>query len=184
MAELTAGSFAAVIATSLKRAAAEDGGGQECAWTGEDEGGKHLISKDDVPKWLADSQNKQITNHFTDPEGARRILAHGVNIEKYSSRLGFVGKGFYTTTAASGGTTGAAAVGARVQVAIRMTNPWRGSWNDLERAMGTADLTTRASRIPGWLRSRGYDGLIMQFEERKMGTWMMAINNSSVKVVR
>jgi hypothetical protein len=58
----------------------------------------HVITRDEVSRWLADSAVKTVTYHRTTAAAARRILERGVEIA--ASRIGSYGQGFYTTTEA------------------------------------------------------------------------------------
>ena len=56
----------------------------------------HIIRRDDVRTWLADSVNKDVTVHTTDAFSARTIREHGVD-HSILAEDSIFGRGFYTS---------------------------------------------------------------------------------------
>jgi hypothetical protein len=136
----------------------------------------HIITPDEVDAWLADSAVKVVTVHRTDPDSARDIMEHGVDLTK-GDRDAAWGWGFYSST------IGAAQYGeAEVRVAMRLTHPLvlpdtvRGAEivDDLMARTGTDDLRLA-------VLDAGYDGIVLHFGATEM--WVVAYRDDQVKVV-
>jgi hypothetical protein len=125
----------------------------------------HLIARDDVPAWLADSANQRVTYHNTTPSAAAQIRRSGVRIE--ASRIGSFGQGFYTSTEPDPFFDDVT-----VEVAIRLRAPLVGHLDAVEAYMDC--LTNRlnpedpsmtpalARRVRHVLLAEGYDGLVIR----------------------
>jgi hypothetical protein len=140
-------------------------------------GRSHLIRRDEVATWLADSAVKQVTIHWTSEENARRIREEGVRIEQIDPEATW-GHGFYTSTRPlpEFGDTG-------IRVAVRLQRPFivedriaaRELIDELRSGLGTEDI--RAT-----LQAAGHDGVLIHWESGEV--WVVAYEDEQVRILQ
>ena len=136
----------------------------------------HLIRREDVADWVADSVVKRITTHWTSEEHARRIREEGIRIKR-SEEDATWGQGFYTTTGFRpdfGDTP--------VHVAIWAQRPFVAV--DRIAALEQIDeLLVRAGSedVRTVLRAAGYDSVVVHWESGEV--WVVAFLDDQVKVI-
>jgi hypothetical protein len=137
----------------------------------------HVIRRDEVTAWLADSAVRQVLTHRTTAEDARQILEHGVRIERTARDLRW-GQGFYTSTHPDpqyGDTS--------VRVAIRLRHPFVADDSIDGQERIDALLQEAASEdVRAVLQAAGYDGVVVHFLDGEM--WVVAFADEQVKVVQ
>jgi hypothetical protein len=147
---------------------------------------RHLIDRDEVPGWLADSVNKRVTYHRTTSNAAREIVERGVDVAR--SRVGAYGQGFYSAT------RGDPFFGdVELAVAIRLVRPLQGGdaavgevidaiANRLEPGVGR--ITPRlAGAVRRVLLDLGYDGIIVTDGGGDGIDYVIALDGASVRLL-
>ena len=147
----------------------------------------HVIAPDEVDAWLADSVNRAVTYHRTLCSAATDILEHGIHISR--SRVGAYGQGFYTASDVS-----QRPGDVDLAVAVRLRHPLVGHADDIDieidalvrRLAGTRGRLTPtvAAQVRQVLLAEGYDGLVVRDAEGEGIDYVIALESSSVKVVR
>jgi hypothetical protein len=143
------------------------------------------LRPDEVDAWLADSVNKRVTYHRTSAAAAEQIIAQGVDIS--TSRIGSFGLGFYTATE-SDPFYGPV----EIAVAVRTVRPLVGDLDAIEALMdrlaarfGRDRLTPEvAAAIRRELLDSGYDGIVVRDAGGDGVDYVIALDESSVRVVR
>ena len=146
----------------------------------------HLISRDEVAAWLADSAVKVVTYHRTSDTARRRILREGILIG--ASQVGAFGLGFYSATVGdpfSGDV--------EIAVAVRLRTPLIGTASDLGElidrlAKRFSPLDPRINREVGRrirreLMEQGYDGMIVRDAGGHGVDSIIAFEGAAVRVV-
>jgi hypothetical protein len=124
-----------------------------------------------------------VATHYTTAGHAASIREHGARISR--SARGLFGQGFYAVV--GGGGQGFGAV--LVRVAIRMRNPLEGDGATVARRIreisGRAAWGTPADRraVREALVRAGYDGIIIRGRNPRLGTWVVGLVTSNIRVV-
>lgn len=136
----------------------------------------HVIRRDQVRTWLADSVNISVTVHTTDAFSARTIREHGVDLLQIASDAGF-GRAFYTSRRMIPEYGDSS-----VRVAVRLLRPLfvRGM---LDAAEHIDELLLRynTENYSAALFSAGYDGIMV--DDAPGDGWVIAYRIEQVRVV-
>jgi hypothetical protein len=146
----------------------------------------HLIARQDVAAWLADSVVTAITYHRTSYQAPAHIRASGVDPAR--SRVGSFGQGFYTSTVEE-----VEFGSVSIAVAVRLLSPLTGTFAAIEDLVDriAARLNPRSGAltmavavgIRRELLRLGYDGIIVPDGGGDGVDWVIALSGDSVKVV-
>ncbi len=138
----------------------------------------HLISRDEVPAWLADSAVKQTTVHVTSRAAAESIWREGVRIKR-TGEEGKYGYGFYSAIRLDpqyGDTP--------VWVAVKLRRPLvlRDSVRDMDLVYDLAEVHPDLP-LNEAIRAGGYDGVVVYYGGGTGDGWVVAFDAAQVKIV-
>ena len=146
----------------------------------------HIISRDEVDAWLADSAVRVVTYHNTDRRSAAAITRHGPSVER--SRIGSYGQGFYTAT-----TPDPFHGEFELAVAARLRRPVIGHITVMDDVMDRLALRlsplnpsitpTLARRIRRELLAEGYDGIVVYDGGGDGIDYVIALVDATIRIV-